>query len=86
MCRISIERDIWSEFVYCQTEGTEEAELKGEEYCGIFFLYLNVGNSCRDCLCHLTSGIVIVYYYIHGSHFEIFVRVWNGTAMEEKYF
>ena len=31
VCRISIERATWSEFIYCQTEATEEAELKGEE-------------------------------------------------------
>jgi len=81
-----MERAIWSEFIYCQTEGTEEPELKGKEILWCFFLYLNVGNSCRDGLFHLISGIVIVYYYSHGSHFEIFALVWNGMVMEEKYF
>ena len=86
VCRVFIERAIWSEFIYCQTEGTEEPELKGKEILWCFFLYLNVGNSCRDGLFHLISGIVIVYYYSHGSHFEFFVLVWIGMMMEEKYF
>ena len=86
VCGISMERAIWSEFTYRQTEGTEEPELKGEDILWRLFLYLNVGSSCRGGLSHLNSGIVIVYYYSHGSHFEIFVLVWNGTVMEEKYF
>ena len=86
VCRISIERAIWSEFIYCQTEGTEEPELKREEILWCLFLYLIVGNSCRDGLFHLTSEIVIVYYSSHGSHFEFFVLVWIGMMMEEKYF
>ena len=71
VCRISMERAIWSEFIYCQTEGTEEPELKGKEILWCPFLYLNVGNSCRGGLFHLNSGIVIVYYYSHGNHFKI---------------
>ena len=53
VCRISMERAIWSEFIYCQSEGTEEPQLKGKEILWCFFLYLNVGNSCRDGLFHL---------------------------------
>ena len=53
VCRISMERAICSEFIYCQSEGTEEPELKGKEILWCPFLYLNVGNSCRDGLFHL---------------------------------
>ena len=84
VCRISMERAIWSEFIYCQTEGTEEPELKGKEILWCPFLYLNVGNSCRGGLFHLNSGIVIVfYYYSHGNHFKILSWCkWNSDGRE----
>ena len=81
VCRISIERATWSEFIYCQTEATEEAELKGEEILWCLFLYLHVGNSCRDGSFHLTSRTVIIYYYTYGSHLEICPGLeWNDDG------
>ena len=51
--------------------------------CNCAVVYLNVGNSCRDSSFHLTSGIVIICYYTHGSHFEICPGVeWNGDGGE----